>query len=314
MPEEPAEKQPKKRRRRPKPKTPSRAAAYLWLGPRTVLDIAYSVFVADRARLRPESEWSYSDRLAIEAANDFVAFCGQVKPDSQEGQLVMIIQLTVVSLARGISRRRTSWEEAKKAAADEKDQEIREISDTSRRSGLIRAVLKASLVGGFGYALMHTFLPFLSLGEETKSGSASATFGIGLVLLSSFVRSWVTHHKVTRVFRLYDYKISCAHLAYQEGVAQEYALAKKNARDAWDLYLGEVPPDGDGFEKILLSDIDDLRQAHTTYSQLNTPLSVKITASFNQVLNQAKKVKTRWDERRKADRRKGESKVNEGTP
>lgn len=234
------------------PKTTRRRAPCVdHLTPDRVLDIAYCYHVASDAAV----EASPIGALAKRVVGDFELLCAEAPRTSPEWRLLFSLEQIVVSLSKGITRRKATFEQRLRVAEQEKEQSIQSIAADARRSGLLKAVTRSALMGGFGYALMALAIPGLRIGEKMQASTASLAAAIAFILLTSFAKSWLMNRRVKSIFELHERAQFLGYREYQEGALDEYLRAKRDACHAWERYAGAPAEEWPGFETVILDDL-----------------------------------------------------------
>ena len=254
-----------------KPKRPrargvsAKTKRYLtFLTPDRVLDIAYALYVLMASDEQERQTETYAIARSIVAK--FRQVCDKHDNlETPEGQFLFSLEQIVVSLSRGINRRKNTLNDRLKAARDKKARQLKEIGDTSFRAGYLKAGWRALFIGGLGFFLAQHFLPNLHLGEDKSPTFASLAIATGAILIFSFVRSIWTNYRFNEVYTAYELARNKADGLYIEEVLQEYVRSRNDAARAWKLYSGRDPEKSLGFEAVLHED-SNRRKIHSPES------------------------------------------------
>ncbi len=223
--------------------------------PDRVLDTAYCFYVVallGEQRNCPEAE---INKLASKVVEAFQWTCDHAEAGTKEWQFMTALQQIVVSLSRGIYRRKQIYEKNLQTAVQKKEMQVAEITQVTRQEGFLRSCLRALLLGGFGFALVRAIAPSLSIADSANPNYASLTAAIALILLGAVVKGFIMNRKIIRIFDDYDRAQLHANISYQQAALEEYTRAEMAACNAWEQFTGEKPLNWPGFEEVLRTDL-----------------------------------------------------------
>jgi len=222
-----------------------------FLTPDRILDIAYCMYVllnSDNENDHDSAIHQTAENLVEKFRKLYLEYNDLKTP---EGQFIFSLQQIVVSLSRGINRRKNTYRDQIAVAKEKKERQVREINGGTFRVWLLRAGWRVLVLGGSGFFLARLILPGLHLGENHSPTIASLTIAIGTVLIGSFIKSLWMSFCINKIFSSYDTALSKAERAYTRGVLGEYTRSKTDAGRFWKLYTGKDPQEWLGFDAIL---------------------------------------------------------------
>jgi hypothetical protein len=264
-----------------------------------VADIAYAHHLASIAKLAKTPV----GQLAATIVQTFRQRCVAVDYCSTDGKYVFAILTIIVSLAKGISRRKQDLEDNLKAAKEQKDERVKKLNQAGRRFGLLKAGARSLLVGGFGFFITKTFLPWIDFERPIQPTYASLALALAFIIVSSVLRSWWTSHCFTSVFSMYDLAVFHAEEEYRRAALEEYERARRDAGLAWKRYTGLEPEEGLGYAAVLQEEeATRRRQNHVRQRMLANPIA-RVLYLCSSVLQSAKR------RHKKVARKKASSKV-----
>lgn len=230
--------------------TRKRQKSFEHLTPNSVTDLAYCVhLVSDDS-----TNGLASKEIARRTVEAFKRNLKLVAKGSDDEIFLISLCQIIVSLANGISRSKREYAEKKISIAKERNRKIQELSDNKRQSGFFTIsirTIRAALVGGLWFALVKFLASFIELPEQSSSGYISLAIALGMMLLGSYVDSWLTRVKVTKIFDQHERKLAVAEYNRKKELRLEYLRAKDHARKAWERYTGRKIEDVPGYEIIL---------------------------------------------------------------
>lgn len=213
-----------------------------------ILDVAYCAYVVEE----PQSSKKATVKMARSVMRDFEKIAESVEDGTPEWCFIFEVKTIIVPLARGISRGKKLYAEKIRLAEEEKEERVKMLNDSTRKSGLARGSAKALLLGGLGFVLVKAFFPSLNLPQETNPTYTSLAVGIAVALLSTYLQAWVMNFKFVQIFACHELAKTHAHRRYRSEVRIEYQRAKFNAIEAWERFTGEkVPKNIPGFEEVI---------------------------------------------------------------
>ncbi|MEK7650331.1 MAG: hypothetical protein AAB364_00430 [Patescibacteria group bacterium] len=238
-------------------------SALAFYTPDRVLDIAYCYYLASMngGSTRPTL------KLASESVSDFEKVCRryEARIGTAEWQFLSGLKTVIVSLARGIERRRHDVEELEQRAIKEREHRIQEITQSTKRIGLAKALGRTAILGGFGFTFGKAFIPWVNFEQPVQPTYASFVLAFGAVLVGSLLKALVADRRIKTIFRMYDMMIMHAWEVYRRGAKEEYERSKKDAARIWANYTGEDPIDWPGYDTILEEEqeLADMVKSHT---------------------------------------------------
>lgn len=248
-----------------------------FLGPDRVLDAAYALHVVDSAA--PEEREREIYHMAKHIIDDFHRLYETMGPGSPEWVFLYSVQQIMVSLAKGIGRRKRILEERIAAAKEKRDRRLKAISSNTFKIGLLKACWRVVLWGGLGYLLTHSMLPNKVEMEKATPAYASLAAAIAFVLIGTFVRARVTSLQYNGIYNGYESDQLRAQAAYNEAALEEYRRAKRDAARAWERYTHKKPTEWLAFDAVLAEDlahVQDLcereEQGKATFRRWFSPL------------------------------------------
>lgn len=224
------------------------------LTPDRVLDIAYCVFVKS-INLSEHPEDLEVRRFADRVVDDFNQMCADAEKGSKDWEYLFSVQQIIVSLSRGIIRRKRTYEQQLRITEDKKEQHIKRLTTETNQSGVMKAGLRGLLLGGLGYSMIHFLYPSLQLDGKREVNFASLATGIAFILVGTFIRSIVLARKITAIFNDYDHGQLQANILYQRSALFEYNRAEQAAGLAYESFSGERPMNLPGFEQVMAEEL-----------------------------------------------------------
>lgn len=224
-----------------------------FLGPDRVLDAAYALHVVDSAS--PEEREREIYHMAKHIIDDFHRLYEGVEHGGAEWVFLYSVQQIMVSLAKGIGRRKRILEERIAAAKEKRDRRLKAISSNTIKMGLLKACWRVLLWGGLGYLLTHSMLPNKADMEKASPAYASLAAAIAFVLIGTFIRARVTSAHYNGIYNGYESDQLRAQAAYNEGALEEYRRAKRDAARVWEHYTHKKPTEWLAFDAVLAEDL-----------------------------------------------------------
>ena len=232
---------------------PSTIPDVSFLGPDRVLDAAYALHVV--ATATPEEQGQEIYRMARQIVEDFHRLCAGVLYGSPEWAFLFSLQQIMVSLAKGIGRRKRELEERVRVAKEKRERRLRELTSNTIKAGFLKAGWRVILWGGLGYVMTHTLLPKDSMAEHASPTYPSLAVAIACVLIGSFIRARVTNSQYTRIYDACESAQLQAQTAYNKGALEEYRRAKRDAARAWERFTNKKPTEWLAFDAVLAEDL-----------------------------------------------------------
>lgn len=235
-----------------------------FLGPDRVLDAAYALHVVDSATDEEREGEIY--HMAKHIIDDFHRLYESVAYGGPEWVFLYSVQQIMVSLAKGIGRRKRELEDRMRAAKEKRDRRLREMSSNTIKMGFLRAALRVLMWGGLGYALTsyltgkhaaQAAAQTAAMGEGSRAASLAAA--IASILIGSFIRARVTSAAYNRVYENCESLQLRAQSAYNKGALEEYRRAKRDAARAWERYTHKKPTEWLAFDAVLAEDLAHVR-------------------------------------------------------
>lgn len=217
------------------------------ISPDRVADIAYCYYVSGNAALDGTEVCGLSHRVVQE----YDRLSASVPPCTKEHDYLFTISQIIVSLSRGIGRRKGTLHDKLAFAEQQKEELIHTIVESTRQSGFLYAVFRALLLGGFGFFIAKALLPDLHLGEDQRPNYMAPAMAVALVLLGSYMRAWLIELRIVHIFNCYRSDVNAAYAEYHRGALEEYRRAERDARAAWKALAGEEAADWPGFDEII---------------------------------------------------------------
>lgn len=225
-----------------------------FLGPDRVLDAAYALYVVDSAPAEERHQEIY--RMAQQIIDDFRRLYEGLEYGSADWIFMFSVQQIMVSLAKGIGRRKRELEEHLRAAREKRDRRLKIISNNTMNMGLLKACWRVLLWGGMGYFLTHSLLSKTSA-EATHNSQTlmSLAAAIACVLVGSFIRARVTSAQYSLIFNSFESDQLRAQTNYNKGALEEYKRAKRDAARAWEHLTHKKPTEWLAFDAVLAEDL-----------------------------------------------------------
>jgi hypothetical protein len=210
-----------------------------------VSDLAYCYYIVEHAAdANGKSEAGKPGpiiKLAEECVHDFERLSKAIAPCSADEDYLFAVKRIVTSLSRGLLRRKQTFRERKDAALQEKDEHLKMLSVGNRQAAILKFSVQSLGLGIVGALLTGSLLPFVKHGEVNHQGFLSLATGLGVVLLSDYLKRWWIQFKTMRIFALYDQSINFALYEYQRSSKEEYERAREEVRAAYTMYAGHPP-------------------------------------------------------------------------
>jgi hypothetical protein len=215
--------------------------------PDHALALGYDLYImADE-----NSPHSEAARLSVER---FTTMIASFPADSRESLYLSALMSAALSMGRGIGRRKNKLHEREEAIKREQEEIIRNMSKAAKWTYMMRFAYRMVLMGGFGYALVRAlfFLPTVQQhAADVNEGFASICFAIVVALFWGYISEWMSHIKLSRIFKHFDRAKREADYQYKLSVMEEYQLAAQSARKAWIEFTGREPPMSEAFDRLI---------------------------------------------------------------
>jgi len=225
-----------------------------FLGPDRVLDAAYALHVVDTAT--PEEREGEIYCMAKRIVDDFRRLYNGQEYGSPRWIFMYSIQQIMVSLAKGIGRRKREQEERLRASREKRDRRLKTMSSNTMAIGLLKACWRVALWGGLGYVLTHTLLSTSSAAATNQSPAfISLAAAIACVLIGSFIRARVTSAQYSHIYNSFESDQLRAQTVYSQAALEEYRRAKRDAARAWERYTHQKPTEWLAFDAVLAEDL-----------------------------------------------------------
>jgi hypothetical protein len=182
-------------------------------------------------------------KLAKGCVNDFESLLKTIKPGTADEDYICAVKRIVTSLSRGLLRRKQTFREKREAAYQEKEEHLKVVSTGNRQAAILKFSIQSLGLGIIGALLTDSILPLVKHGEMGHQGFLSLATGLGIVLLTDYVKRWWVQFKTMRVFALYDQSINFALYEYQRSSKEEYERAREEVHAAYTMYAGHPPKD-----------------------------------------------------------------------
>lgn len=231
--------------------------------PDRVCDVAYCLSVISRNG--GSHEMTEDVCLAQAVVDRFKRLTQKVPEESRGGEYLFMVSQIVVSLARGINRKRDDRLSRLAAAGEQKQRELTQLSDMSNRSGFLRAALRLVAIAGLGAAIIRTFAPSLEHLEHANVNAMSLAAALALGLVSSYFSSWMYNARIDAIFSRYEDARWLAQHEYYVGARVEYERAKGDAAIAWRRLTGEEAQEWPDFGDVLASSLAEEREIYTLH-------------------------------------------------
>lgn len=229
------------------------------LTPDRVLDVAYCYYVAsdDEVGKLPVG------RLARRVVRDFEELSEKTPHNGRDWVFLFACQQIIVSLAKGIGRRKLQFEDRLRVAVQIKERQIERISDSTRQAGILRALGKAAAVGGLAFIAARLLSVRLDTGPQNQPTMISFASSIAAILVFAYLKSYQINRQIARIFDMFEHSETHAYREYQQGALEEYLRAKRDAARAWERYTGRDAPEWPGFETVMEEELH-LHKTHKT--------------------------------------------------
>jgi hypothetical protein len=211
-----------------------------------VSDLAYCYYVVEHAALggngkAEDGQPSPTVKLAEGCVHDFERLLKTIEPGTADEDYIFAIKRIVTSLSRGLLRRKQTFHEKRAAAIQEKEEQLKIVSSGNRQAAMLKVSIQSLGLGIIGALVTDSILPLVKRGEINHQGFLSLATGLGVVLLSDYVKRWWVQFKTIRVFALYDQSIYFALYEYQRSSKEEYERAREEVSAAYTMYAGRPP-------------------------------------------------------------------------
>lgn len=251
-----------KTRSRAKPKPPPATRLRMdQIGPNVILNLGYCLYVIDsyesleveerRLRIRDQQY-----RLAKSALDDFFRLEASVESLSHEELFLLKVRLIMLSLARGVRRRKEIQEDRLFTAKQEKEAQVDKVVQAPRKAGFLLGAWKVFLLGGLGFFVMKTVAPQLEMSQESNPTYASMAAAIVTIFAGTWMKSIMLDQQIVRIFDNYEHILIYAEREYKRGAYEEYRRHKEQAVEAWQEFTGVHWKETPGFEQVHLADME----------------------------------------------------------
>jgi hypothetical protein len=217
--------------------------------PDRILDLAYcySLVSTNGDDKRPVLQ------IALSTVHDFEKIYHLYNEEllAPEWKFLTCQKAILVSLSRGIERRRHDLQEQKKRALDERNERMTNLTFSRTRIGLLKALYRSLVFGGFGYVLARMFIPWMNFDKPVQPTIASLATGLVFIIGTMLVGMILLDRRMKLTALVYDTMILNAQAAYRRGAKEEYLRAKRDAARVWTQYVGREPTNWPGYETIL---------------------------------------------------------------
>jgi hypothetical protein len=226
------------------------------LDPSAVMELGYASHVADD----PLSAGTQAHRLARLLVDDLMRM--RARAGSDDVVYLFKARAIVLSLGRGITRRKLTYRIDIGAANEFHDAEIARVDRERVQSLWATLAYRPLISGGMGFALMASLLPLVHLhlehGDVTQSvGGVAPSLLMALVFAaaSKVAFSKLEDFRYRGIMQRFDLvKLQAIH-RYEAGKLKEFERKYGEIRRVWCEYTGRVAPHSVTFGTIIADDI-----------------------------------------------------------
>jgi hypothetical protein len=217
------------------------------LSPALAIEAGYNYYVKEVGE--PNSSITQSAAIAVAQFEELIS---QFPTNSPGGLYCFQLRLAANSLAKGIARCKEQLRKQQKAADEELQQVIVEMTQNEKVAGRARAIWNTLLAGGVVYFFTQTIFG-VALHDQKGSNVQTLTLAIALAftLVWTEFRGWLGRRSKRRMFASYKQALQGADVEYQRRAQEEYRLSAHLAEMAWVQMTTLPPPVTDGFKTLL---------------------------------------------------------------
>lgn len=231
----------------------------MMVGPNTVLDFGYSIFLAQTA-----AKGSVIRDAALRSVTRFQAYCEHFSPTGLSGGYVTQLMLAANAFAAGIERRKKIADDRIASAKLEYDRFLDAFSQGQWVTAAAVGALKVFCAGGVAFIIAFVVLSNIGLSDLVK-GSAekqnhfldphyvSLAFAGGFGLLSAAFRGWWQAKRIREASKIREDSINQAIDWYAKEALREYQLAASTVSKAWETLTRIPAPNTEAMENLLRS-------------------------------------------------------------
>lgn len=226
------------------------------LDPNAVMELGYAMHVVDD----PLSANTKAQKLAAQLIDNLMT--ARALAGSHDEVYLSKARAIVLSLGRGITRRKLTYRSDMEAADNYRALEISRI-DSERSQAFWNTLLYRTLIsGGIGFALMESLLPFVHLHFE-RSGSQVQMTGLAPSLLLALVFAAASKvgfakmedFRYRAIFQHYEWiRLQAIH-RYERGKLKEFERNYVEIRRIWRDYTGRDAPRSVTFATVIADGI-----------------------------------------------------------
>lgn len=226
------------------------------LDPNAVMELDYAMHVVDD----PLSVNTKAQKLAAQLIDNLMT--ARTTMGSDDDIYLGKARAIVLSLGRGITRRKLTYRSDMEAADNYRALEISRI-DNERTQAFWSTLLYRTLIsGGIGFALMESLLPFVHLHFE-RSGSQVQMTGLAPSLLLALVFAAASKvgfakledFRYRTIFQHYEWiRLQAIH-RYERGKLKEFERNYVEIRRIWRDYTGRDAPRSVTFATVIADGI-----------------------------------------------------------
>lgn len=231
----------------------------MMVGPNTVLDFGYNIFLAVTA-----PKGSVTRDSAVRAVNRFTAYCECFNPKGKSGGYVTQLMMSANAFAAGIERRKKISDDRIASAKLEYDRFLQAFSQGQWVTAAAIGALKVFCAGGVAFILAFVILSNVGLSDLVKGSGekqsqfldphyVSLAFAGGFGLLSAAFRGWWQAKRIREASKIREDSITAAIDWYAKEALREYQLAASTASKAWETLTRIPAPNTEAMENLLRS-------------------------------------------------------------
>lgn len=226
------------------------------LDPSAVMELGYALHVVDD----PLSAGTKARRLAEQLIDALMA--ARAPEGSPDHVYLCKARAIILSLGRGITRRKMSYRHDMEAADSYRALELSRIDSERTQSFWSNLLYRTLLSGGIGFALMESLLPFVHLHFQHNGSSVQMTGLAPSMLLalifaagSKVAFSKLEDIRYRSVFQHYEWiRLQAIH-GYERGKLKEFERNYVEIKRVWRDYTGRDAPRSVTFATVIADGI-----------------------------------------------------------
>lgn len=263
-----------------------------------VLELGYVLHVVneEEANVLAGKPPSTSGQIARRQINDLMRL--KASPNTKDDEYLLKVRSIILSLGRGITRRKEAYKQEIKNAEQFKIEALKQYNLNRTEIFWKTVATRAFLAGGIGIALMQTLLALFEIKLTANSnalndaGLAPSVF-VGLIFigLTKVVTQKLDDFKLSNIYTHYDWLVHQAQLNYVTGKLNEYKRAENEVTKYWHEYTKKRVPKTINFSNVLQEDIDILENWFKEREKFNTGMVKKALNKAKEIVGSIKRKK-----------------------